>query len=108
MEKLNSPLSAQSFAAQAQARETKVRTIAVVAYPGVEILDVAGPLEVFSFANMGLQREGITKEPAYTFKVLAEKPGPITSLSGLQIIANGAYRDHDDDIDTLLIPGGAT
>ena len=100
------PLSAQSFAAQTQARETKVRTIAVLAYPGVEVLDVTGPLEVFAFANMGLQREGITKEPFYSFTVLAEKPGPITSLSGLQIIANGAYCDHDDDIDTLLIPGG--
>jgi transcriptional regulator GlxA family with amidase domain len=106
MEKLITPLSAQSFAAQVQAREPKVRTIAALAYPGVEILDVAGPLEVFAFANMGLQREGIIKEPAYAFKVLADKPGPITSLSGVQIIADAAYRDHDDNIDTLLIPGG--
>jgi transcriptional regulator GlxA family with amidase domain len=106
METLNSPLSAQQLDDQVQPHETKVRTIAVVTYPGVEILDVAGPLEVFTFANLGLQKEGISKEPAYTFKVLAEKPGPVTSLSGLQIIADGAYRDHDDNIDTLLIPGG--
>ena len=64
-------------------------------------------MEVFSFANMWLQNEGITKEPAYTFKVLAEKPGPVTTLSGVQIIADAAYRDYDDDIDTLVIPGGA-
>jgi transcriptional regulator GlxA family with amidase domain len=107
METLNTPLSPQSFTARAQPRETKVRTIAVIAYPGVEIIDVAGPLEVFSFANMRLQNEGITKGPAYTFKVLAEKPGPVTTLSGVQIIADAAYRDCDDDIDTLVIPGGA-
>ena len=106
METLNTPLSAQSFTVQAQTREPKIKTIAVVAYPGVEILDVAGPLEVFAFANLGLQREDITKEPVYTFKVLAEKPGPITTLSGVQIIANAAYCDCDDDIDTLVIPGG--
>jgi len=106
MKTLNKPLSAQSFTAQAQATETKQRTIAVLAYPGIEIIDVAGPLEVFFFANMWLQNEGRTKEPVYLFKILAENPGPITSLSGVQIIADAAYRDYDDAIDTLVIPGG--
>ena len=57
METVNTYLLDQSFAGQAPAPETKQRTIAVLAYPGVEILDVAGPLEVFSFANMWLQNE---------------------------------------------------
>ncbi len=68
METLNTYLLDQSFAGQAPARETKQSTIAVLAYPGVEILDVTGPLEVFTFANIRLQNEGITKEPAYKFK----------------------------------------
>jgi transcriptional regulator GlxA family with amidase domain len=106
MEPLNTYLFDEFFVGPVLAPETKQRTIAVVAYPGVEILDVAGPLEVFTFANMKLRIEGIIKERAYTFKVLAEKPGPITTLSGVQIIADEAYRDHDDDIDTLIIPGG--
>lgn len=106
MKTLDTPLSAHLFNIQAQTLEPKAKTIAVVAYPGVEIIDVAGPLEVFSFANIKLQNEGITKEPAYTFKVLAEKPGPIITLSGVEIIANAAYRDYEDNIDTLVIPGG--
>lgn len=106
METLHASLTNPSFDARTPVRAAKARTIAVLAYTGVEILDVAGPLEVFTFANMGLQKGDITTEPAYTFKVLAEKPGPITTLSGVQIIADGAYRDHEGDIDTLLIPGG--
>ena len=63
-------------------------------------------MEVFSFASLGLRREGITKEAVYTFEVLAEKPGPVKTLSGLQIIADKAYGDITNGIDTLLIPGG--
>jgi transcriptional regulator GlxA family with amidase domain len=37
--------------------------------------------------------------------VLADKPGPITSSCGLQIIANKAYSDIQEGIDTLLIAG---
>jgi transcriptional regulator GlxA family with amidase domain len=37
--------------------------------------------------------------------VLADKPGPITSSCGLQIIANKAYSDIREGIDTLLIAG---
>ncbi|MGH8508250.1 MAG: GlxA family transcriptional regulator [Gammaproteobacteria bacterium] len=86
--------------------DRKVRSIGIVAFPGVEVLDITGPMEVFTFASMGLQREGITKDPAYTVEVLAEKPGPVKTLSGLQIIADRAYSDITNGIDTLLIPGG--
>ena len=55
MEKYSRFSSLNIIAAQAQSREQKVRNIAMVVYPGVEILEVSGPLEVFSFANIGLQ-----------------------------------------------------
>jgi transcriptional regulator GlxA family with amidase domain len=62
-------------------------------------------MEVFAFANAGLQRSGVFSEPAYPLEVLAAKPGPVTSSCGLQIIANKAYSDSHDGIDTLLIAG---
>lgn len=105
MEKYNRASSVDMIAAQAQAREPKVRNIAMVVYPGVEILDVTGPLEVFSFANIGLQLSGLSSEPVYLIEVLAAKPGPIAASCGLQIIANKAYNDVHDGIDTLLIAG---
>ncbi len=86
--------------------DRKVRRIGIVAFPGVEVLDISGPMEVFSFASLGLQRAGVTREAVYTFEVLAEKPGPVKTLSGLQIIADRAYCDITNGIDTLLIPGG--
>jgi hypothetical protein len=46
-------------------------------FPGAEILDITGPLEVFAFANMCLQMEGVITEPAYQIALLAEKPGPL-------------------------------
>ncbi|MFZ2169491.1 MAG: GlxA family transcriptional regulator [Methylococcaceae bacterium] len=105
MEKYKPATSEKFITAQAQAREPKVRNIAMVVYPGVEILDVTGPLEVFSFANIGLKLSGLSSDPVYSIEVLAAKPGPITASCGLQIIANKAYSDVHDGIDTLLIAG---
>ena len=106
METLNPSFSTQSFTAQVQARAVKIRTVGIVVYPGVEILDVTGPMEVFAFANIGLQQSGLSMESAaYSIEVLAEKPGPVMTSCGLQIIANSAYSDRLDDIDTLLIAG---
>lgn len=82
------------------------RTIGILAFPNVEVLDITGPYEVFNFANLGLIRRGITQQNIYNLKILAEKPGPIATLSGLQIVADDMYGSADAEFDTLLIPGG--
>jgi transcriptional regulator GlxA family with amidase domain len=101
----NLTFSTQSFDAQVHAREAKIRTVGIVVYPGVEILDITGPMEVFAFANIALQQSGVSLEPPYLIEVLAEKPEPITTSCGLQIIANKAYSSIHDGIDTMLIAG---
>ncbi len=102
---MNIPFSSPSAIDSRQARVAKIRHVGIVTFPGVEILDLTGPMEVFAFANIGLQRSGMCSEPAYPMDVLATKPGPITSSCGLQIIANKAYSDIHDGLDTLLIAG---
>jgi transcriptional regulator GlxA family with amidase domain len=82
-----------------------VRTVYIVAYPGAEILDITGPLEVFAFTNGILQQHGVITKPAYQIALLAEKPGPVTTSCGLKIIADRAYSEVTDGIDTLLIAG---
>jgi transcriptional regulator GlxA family with amidase domain len=82
-----------------------VRTVCIVAFPGAEILDITGPMEVFSFANTCLQLDGVITEPAYQMALLAEKPGPLRTSCGLTIIADRAYSEVTDGIDTLLIAG---
>ncbi|MEI6336628.1 MAG: GlxA family transcriptional regulator [Methylococcaceae bacterium] len=88
-----------------QVRVAKIRPVSLVIYPGVEIIDLTGPMEVFAFATNALQRSSVCSEPAYPMDVIAAAPGPITASCGLQIIANKAYSDVRDGIDTLLIPG---
>jgi transcriptional regulator GlxA family with amidase domain len=82
-----------------------VRTVCIVAFPGAEILDICGPMEVFAFANMGLQQNGVITEPAYQIALLAEKRGPLRTSCGLTIFADRAYSEVTDGIDTLLIAG---
>ncbi|SJM92192.1 GlxA family transcriptional regulator [Crenothrix polyspora] len=88
-----------------QKNDVKPKTVAIVVYPGVEIIDVTGPMEVFAFANYGLQQSGQMQQPAYTLQVIAAKQGALISSCGLQIIADKSYNDIHDGIDTLLIAG---
>ncbi|MBX2802505.1 MAG: helix-turn-helix domain-containing protein [Myxococcales bacterium] len=53
-----------------------------VALPGVQLVDVVGPLEVFDAANRLLQHRG--QEPAYTLRVVG-LGSRIRSASGLEI-----------------------
>ena len=84
---------------------TTVRTIGVVAFDGVEIIDLTGPMEVFALANLGLQRAGITREPAYLIRILAKQAGLVTASCGLKLQADVAYADLQEELDTLIIPG---
>jgi len=102
---MNIPFSPPADHNCPQVRVAKIRPVSLVIYPGVEIIDLTGPMEVFAFATNALQRSSVCSEPAYPMDVIAAVPGPITTSCGLQVIANKAYSDVLDGIDTLLIPG---
>ncbi|MGR9053643.1 MAG: GlxA family transcriptional regulator [Gammaproteobacteria bacterium] len=87
-------------------RPEKVRKIVFVAYPGVNIIDITGPFDVFTYASHSLQRGGLTREQVYSIEIVSDVPGPVKTMSGLEINANRSYADIDYDIDTLVIPGG--
>lgn len=84
----------------------KSRQIGIVAFPNAQSLDITGPFEVFSFANCTLRMLGICNQNIYTLQVLAEAPGPVTTMSGLQVVADAAYGEADSTFDTLLVAGG--
>ncbi|MGR9115579.1 MAG: GlxA family transcriptional regulator [Gammaproteobacteria bacterium] len=86
-------------------RQSKVRTIGVVAYEGVEILDMIAPLDVFSLTSFGLQQLHSINENVYPLKIIAKKPGPVAAYNGLKVYADCAYSDIQGEIDTLIIPG---
>ncbi|MDE2429457.1 MAG: AraC family transcriptional regulator, partial [Burkholderiales bacterium] len=60
------------------------RTVDIVVYPGFKALEAIGPMSVFEYANIHLQRQG--KPPAYDVKIAATQIAfvPSDTLMGLQ------------------------
>jgi transcriptional regulator GlxA family with amidase domain len=81
------------------------RRIALVGFEGFQILDIAGPVEVFSKANQHMP--AVTAAP-FRYELILASPsgGTIASSSGMQIAGTRAIAEFDEDIDTLLIAGG--
>lgn len=82
------------------ARSSSPRVVAVLAYPHVQMLDVAGPADVFAMAN------AFHVEPAY-------RVVPVSSVGGLVRASNGIALDTEPlaalppaGVDTLIIAGG--
>ncbi|HET6949032.1 MAG TPA: GlxA family transcriptional regulator [Acidimicrobiales bacterium] len=76
------------------------RTVVVVAFPGVQSLDVTGPVEVFAIANRPVAT------PRYTTALVSRAGGTIATSSGLALVADGTLADHSGPIDTLVVAGG--
>ena len=83
------------------------RKIAMLAYDDAPILDVVGPLDVFSHASRLLVDSGRADRPPYDIKVVSEPRGPICTSSGSAIEAESSFHSIKGGIDTLLIADGA-
>src|SRR5438477_11651489 len=83
------------------------RRIVFVAGPGVEILDLVGPLQVFARASEMHARENPGSPPIYSMAVatVSSRPSLIANC-GLRIIADMTFREVRGKIDTLLVAGG--
>jgi transcriptional regulator GlxA family with amidase domain len=79
--------------------------VALVAFDGFQLLDIAGPLEVFSKANQHLPET--TAEP-FRYELIVASPagGAITSSSGLQVAGTRALDDLNEPLDTVMVAGG--
>jgi transcriptional regulator GlxA family with amidase domain len=75
------------------AQETK-RTIGVLLFPGFEMLDACGPMEIWG--NL---------EKQVTLITVAKSVGPITTAQGVAIVAQKSFADCPK-LDLLLVPGG--
>src|ERR1700744_4851751 len=87
-------------------RVAATRIVEVLAYPGVQLLDVAGPLQVFATANDQVTQAGGVAP--YELRVVAKagKAGAgVTASAGLEI-ATSALPRTGTTVDTLLIAGG--
>lgn len=76
----------------------------VLAFEGVQLLDVAGPVQTFASANEIAKDAG---GAPYRIVVASRRGGPLSSSAGLPLLTEpvaGATRKMA--IDTLIIPGG--
>ncbi|MGA2163589.1 MAG: DJ-1/PfpI family protein [Solirubrobacteraceae bacterium] len=95
--------------------------VVIVVYPGVQSLDVTGPLEVFSEAQQllesGLRRiptgqplaeatPGGVSDCGYTTTVVSPDGAPMATSSGLTIVPDADLDGAPRRIDTLLVAGG--
>jgi len=80
------------------------RRIAVAAYHGAELLDMTGPIEVFMMLNRCLGEEP-PLSAGYDLLLLAERPGPFATSSGVKLVADLAWYEMTDEVDTLIVPG---
>jgi transcriptional regulator GlxA family with amidase domain len=85
----------------AMRRDGAQRQIVILAFPGVTLLDVSGPAQVF--AELGeIELPG----PGYALSYVSKDGGLVPTDVGLMIDTGPLSALQPSDVDTLLIPGG--
>ena len=78
-----------------------------MAGPGVEILDLVGPLQVFARASEMHARENPAAPPIYSVEVVTvSSRRSLIANCGLRITGDKTFREVRGAIDTLLVAGG--
>ncbi|MEO6192505.1 MAG: DJ-1/PfpI family protein [Thermoanaerobaculia bacterium] len=81
--------------------------VGILIFDDVEVLDFAGPFEVFSRTRLTPGVESRRSEASAPFRVftIARTREPVTATGGLGVIPHHAFADNPR-IDLLLVPGG--
>ena len=70
-----------------RSRAASPHRVVMLAFPDAQILDVVGPLEVFSRTSRWLAETWGGKTPAYETEVTAVEAGPVRTSQGLELTA---------------------
>ncbi|MEM6453965.1 MAG: DJ-1/PfpI family protein [Acidobacteriota bacterium] len=70
------------------------KQVGVLLYPGFEVLDVYGPVEMWGYV------------PEFELVMIAKEAGPVMSSHGIATVATHGF-DDAPDLDLLMVPGGA-
>lgn len=82
------------------------KIIALVAMPGVQLLDLAGPSDVFTCANNLLAADSASIIRPYTIVLLTATDSPhLTTSAGITLLGMGAVQQWQAPVDTLLVAG---
>jgi len=76
--------------------------VGILLFNEVEVLDFAGPYEVFSIASYA-----DSEEKLFAVSTIAEQKKLISARNGLQVMPDKSLADlKDDELDILIVPGG--
>ena len=78
-----------------------MKTVAMVLFPNFLLLDMAGPMEVFSIANRYLQ-----PDQQYELTTIGTEPGLLRASCGINVQADVHMDQASQCYDLLLVPGG--
>jgi transcriptional regulator GlxA family with amidase domain len=80
------------------------RTVGILVFDGVEVLDFCGPFEVFNIART---REAPGEEDRlFNVRIVAEERRTIDCTGGLLVQPHLAITDEEAAFDILVVPGG--
>jgi transcriptional regulator GlxA family with amidase domain len=82
------------------------RQVAILVYPGVQSLDVTGPLEVFAGAQQLIELTG-RSESGYEIRTVSADGAPLRCSSGLTLVPDLRLSDAPSELDTLIVAGGS-
>lgn len=86
---------------------TEKLQVGILVFDDIEVLDFAGPFEVFSRTRTTPGVESRRSEDSAPFNVftVAPRPGPIVAVGGLRIVPHFDFTDAPA-IDIVVVPGG--
>ena len=77
------------------------RRVVAVVFDGFQLLDLAGPADVFSAVNLFAPHDG-----GYGLEVVSLRGGAVPAHGGIVVNTQKSLRDIEGPIDTLLVVGG--
>jgi transcriptional regulator GlxA family with amidase domain len=84
---------------------TAPRTVGILIFPEVEILDFCGPFEVFASAALQAETEDSRERRLFEVFTIAEHSDVVRCRGGLLVQPNHTLDDHPS-LDLVVIPGG--
>lgn len=78
-----------------------MKSVAILVFPGVQSLDVSGPLDVFAEANRFL-----LPASQYRMELIGLTRGAVPCSNGMLLVPQRHYAEVDEAPDLLLVAGG--
>lgn len=80
------------------------KSVGIVIFDDIEILDFCGPFEVFSVTRLNEERRREEPSP-FDVKLVSERGGQVTTSGGMRVTADYGFADCPK-LDILCVPGG--